>query len=100
NMLSAVLEKGGEIDPDDLFTILRDEAHAPDHELPDTGAGDVWERILSPLFITSRIYGTRCSSIILMDKNDDITFYEKTFYPKKGEIAEESTVRFSIRCTS
>ncbi len=96
NGLSAILEKGGTIDPEEIFYLLRDDAYAPDHALPDTGVGDVWERILSPLFITSKIYGTRCSSIILIEKTGKITFYERTFNKVGGDILQGETIRQTI----
>jgi uncharacterized protein with NRDE domain len=50
----------------------------PDGDLPDTGVGLEWERLLSPLFIRSEIYGTRSSSIILMGEKR-VTFMERTY---------------------
>ncbi|MGD9041757.1 MAG: NRDE family protein [Desulfobacteraceae bacterium] len=64
---------------DALFQMLMDRTVADDDQLPDTGVGIVWERILSPIFITSPTYGTRCSTIILIDRQDRVTFTEKTF---------------------
>lgn len=96
NGLSKILEKEGDIDPEELFSLLRDGAYAPDPELPDTGAGDVWERILSPMFIESRIYGTRCSSIVLAEKSGRITVYERTFDRVGDRIVEGQTVRETI----
>ncbi|MCP4021453.1 MAG: NRDE family protein, partial [Desulfobacteraceae bacterium] len=47
---------------EDLFDILLDR-HIPDDSLlPDTGVGLEFERILSPLFIKSPVYGTRSST--------------------------------------
>jgi uncharacterized protein with NRDE domain len=64
---------------DALFHLLRDRTVACDNQLPDTGVGVAWERILSPIFITSPAYGTRSSTVILIDQQNFITFTEKTF---------------------
>lgn len=64
---------------DALFQMLLDPTVADDNQLPDTGVGLEWERILSPIFITSPTYGTRSSTIILIDRQDRVTFTEKTF---------------------
>jgi len=70
-----------ENDPDHeaLFSMLADRSAPDDKELPDTGVGLEWERMLSPIFITSPTYGTRSSTLIFIDLNDRVTFIEKTF---------------------
>jgi len=71
----------GEKNPsqDKLFHMLRDRTIADDDQLPETGVGLEWERILSPIFITSPSYGTRSSSLIFIDMHDHVDFIEKTF---------------------
>jgi uncharacterized protein with NRDE domain len=64
---------------DALFQMLMDRTIADDNQLPDTGVSLEWERILSPIFIASPTYGTRSSTIILIDRQDRVTFTEKTF---------------------
>lgn len=75
---SLMIEKEG-FSPEDIFKILADRTMPPVEELPDTGVGLEWEKILSPMFITSDIYGTRCSSIVLWKYTGEITFLERTF---------------------
>jgi uncharacterized protein with NRDE domain len=62
--LQAVLERTTRRDP--LFEALADRRPAPDPELPDTGVGLELERMLSPPFIVSAGYGTRCSTFVRM----------------------------------
>jgi uncharacterized protein with NRDE domain len=69
----------GDFSEADLFTILADRTRAPDELLPDTGVGQELERILSSISITSERYGTRCSSILLIDSNRQMTFVERSF---------------------
>jgi uncharacterized protein with NRDE domain len=61
-----------------LFQLLHQTDPAPDEFLPKTGVSLEWERILSPLFINSKNYGTRSSTVLLMnDKN--IHIVERAF---------------------
>ena len=69
---------------DDIFEILEDRYVPADEDLPDTGVGLEWERMLAPLFITSDIYGTRCTSILLWKHTGEITFLERRFDQKTG----------------
>lgn len=64
---------------EDIFDLLLNRAIAKDEDLPDTGVGLEWERILSPIFIKSPTYGTRSSTIILLDRAGGITFTERSF---------------------
>ncbi|MBE9523379.1 MAG: NRDE family protein [Proteobacteria bacterium] len=64
---------------EELFRILTDHTIADDEHLPDTGVSLEWERILSPIFIVSPTYGTRSSTVLLIDVQDRVTFVEKTF---------------------
>ncbi len=65
--------------PEALFATLADGAIAEDAVLPDTGIGLERERQLSPLFITGAEYGTRSSTVLLIDKKGEVSFFERTF---------------------
>lgn len=67
--------------PEALFDILLDPSIATDDRLPDTGVGIAWERVLSPIFISSPDYGTRSSTILLLDREGHVTFLERTHGP-------------------
>ena len=68
-----------------LFEALYDDELAKDNELPDTGVGLEKERWLSPQFIKSPKYGTRCSTIILVDNNNKSLYAERTYNPTTFE---------------
>lgn len=68
-----------EIHSDQLYTILLDEAVASDDKLPDTGIGLERERALSSMFIKSPGYGTRCSTVILIDQHNAVQFSERVY---------------------
>jgi len=88
-----LLEQGPEPDVEALFQLLVDTERAPDGELPETGMGLDWERILSPLFITSPVYGTRSSTLLMMDRRGRVTFLERSF---QGSPEPWMTARFSF----
>ena len=79
---------------EELFLILTDYTIAGDEDLPDTGVGLEWERILSPIFIKSPTYGTRSSTVMLIDADDQATFVEKTF---NADPDHPSTTRHEFR---
>jgi uncharacterized protein with NRDE domain len=93
--LRALVDAGGEPEVDALFRILARSEPAPDAELPDTGVGREWERALSSLFIVAPAYGTRASTVLLIDHADAVTFVERAF-GAGAAAAGEVRVRFTI----
>jgi len=83
------------VDPEVLFGLLRDKTPAPDHELPDTGIGMERERLLSSTFIVGGNYGTRSSTVLLMDGMGGVTFIERTF-DAHGEPMGDVRQEFSL----
>lgn len=84
------------IAPEPLFDLLADDREAPVEELPDTGIPKDIEKKVSPIFIKSDGYGTRCSTVLLVDHNGEVTFAERRFKPGTMEIQEENWYEFSI----
>lgn len=70
-----------EITPEQVFSILEDHSPAADAELPDTAVGLALERMLSAPFIRSQDYGTRSSTVLLIERTGDLTFVERNFNP-------------------
>ncbi|NUQ14735.1 MAG: NRDE family protein [Flavobacteriales bacterium] len=69
--------------PDDalvegLFDLLADRTEAPDALLPDTGLSLEQERRVSAIFIRTPRYGTRCSTVVLVDAHGQVCFEERT----------------------
>ncbi len=85
-----------DLSPDDLFAILSDKSKPPDELLPDTGVGLEIERAVSPVFVETEMYGTRSSTVLLVDKKNNITFEEKSLDIKTGQW-ESSTYNFKIQ---
>lgn len=71
--------KNEEVPTEDLFDILKDSTQAEESQLPETGLPLALEKAVSSIFITSENYGTRCSTVFLMQKNGRKEFYERTY---------------------
>jgi len=63
---------------DNLFLLLSDKSLSPDDELPDTGLPAKTEKNISSIFVETEGYGTRASTVILIDKNEKALFIEKS----------------------
>lgn len=68
-----------------LFAAMADATPAPDALLPDTGVGLELERRLSPAFVRDANYGTRCSSIVLVEEGGHLLFAERRYGPDARE---------------
>lgn len=90
--LAAHLERGTP-DPGVLLDLLYDPEPARDESLPDTGIGMQWERVLSAPFIVSENYGTRASTVLLIDRDGQVTFVERSFAARGADPTER---RFSF----
>lgn len=84
--LTAALTRDSTLEPENILTLLQDHSHPPDDILPDTGIGLAWERLLASIFIVSAAYGTRASTVLLVDRENTMTFVEQSFTPE-GEVA-------------
>ncbi|NOY70230.1 MAG: NRDE family protein [Deltaproteobacteria bacterium] len=83
--MDGLLENRDKIEPEEILAMLLDRRRPGDELLPDTGVSLEWERILSPVFVTSEIYGTRSSSVIMVHKNGTLTFIERNYpVPENG----------------
>jgi uncharacterized protein with NRDE domain len=80
-----------------LLQLLRDDRKADDDQLPRTGVNVEWERLLSSAFIRSEDYGTRCSTLVLIDRHGGAHFTERT-WDRGGQLAGEA--RFSFQLAS
>ena len=80
--LKNLIRGGGYPDPNKLLDQLYDRNIAPDAELPKTGVPLEWERSLSAVFIESPRYGTRCSTILLINSDKEVFFKEKGYIPE------------------
>lgn len=70
-----------------LFALLRDDRVAPDEALPRTGVSQEWERLLSAAFVRMPGYGTRSSTVLLLDRRAHLRFVEQS-YLADGSVGE------------
>jgi uncharacterized protein with NRDE domain len=78
-----------------LLEMLSDREPAAAEELPDTGIGPEWERLLSAPFIVSPHYGTRCSTVLRLSADQHMELTERRFDPA-GQCSGETTFRFPL----
>jgi len=91
--LQSIVDRGGQIAFKELFDLLSDRTRPEDSLLPDTGVGLETERLLSPVFIESPGYGTRTSTVMLIDTQGRVDFMEQTHPPpteKQGASLENA----------
>lgn len=67
------------INVENVFDVLYDSQQAKDENLPDTGIGLERERMLSSMFIKSPNYGSRCSTVVLIDHQNNIQLSERVY---------------------
>src|SRR5699024_6116418 len=78
-----------------LFESLANQEEAHDESLPQTGVGSDFERELSPLFMQTPDYGTRASTVLLVDIKNNVTFIERTY--NQGELVGDEKFTFKIK---
>lgn len=84
----ATLLENADINVPDLLEVLAERDTFEDHRLPDTGVGIEWERRLAPICLESPDYGTRASSVILINHNKHVIFVERSLKEDRGERSE------------
>jgi uncharacterized protein with NRDE domain len=68
------------LSPAGLFAMLGDRARiSADEELPKTGIPPEWERVLSSPFVLHPDYGTRCSTVLLLESSGALYLAERRF---------------------
>lgn len=75
----AELVAGRDLAPEALFDLLADRRPADMDEVPDTGLPADWERALSSPFVVHERYGTRCSTLLLVERGGRTTVHERRF---------------------
>lgn len=89
-----------EIDEEKIFQLLQNDETYPENELPKTGLSTEMEKKVSPIFIKTETYGTRCSSLLIIDKQGEVSFTEKTYNRGKQYGEGVKRLNFSIPINS
>jgi uncharacterized protein with NRDE domain len=84
-----LVKRGEEISRGELLAILADPTQAGiDEHLPKTGLSPEWEQMLSSPFIRNEHYGTRCSTLVLLEHSGAVSLTERRFGPHGDVIAD------------
>lgn len=79
----------------DLLAMLADSTQASlNEQLPSTGLSPEWERMLSSPFIRHERYGTRCSTLVLLEHTGAVALTERRFDPL-GAVMGDSEITLS-----
>lgn len=89
------LDRNKQVEPDFLFQVLSDNQVASLNQLPRTGVNRQWEQFLSSIFIAGSEYGTRSSTVLLIDRQKQVSFYERT-YNGESEDYRQVAYEFSL----
>ena len=74
------LHAAPQAEPGRLFALLGDRTRVSDDaELPDTGLSREWERVLSSPFVQDADYGTRCSTVLMLESSGACYLGERRF---------------------
>lgn len=95
NQQLASLIKNENLSKEALFELLLNEEKAPEENLPETGLSPEMEKAVSSIFIRTEGYGSRCSSLLLIDKHGNVDFTERRYIPGTKEINGEQHFAFS-----
>lgn len=71
----------------DALAYLRDRQQPAEADLPNTGIGLEWERLLGTIFIQSPTYGTRSSSVLTLTSDGRFDWLEQGYGPE-GALAQ------------
>jgi uncharacterized protein with NRDE domain len=85
--LNNLVSRPDSISLEDLFSILGDRTVEWHNDITEDTSSH------SPIFITGKEFGTRCSTVILIDINGKVNFSERTFSP---EGARTKTVKYEF----
>jgi uncharacterized protein with NRDE domain len=90
--LDQLLQKD-RIDAEALLDLVTDRNAVPGDMPLDAGDGEVHQYLMNHYFIVSPVYGTRSSTVVLVDNDGAIEFVERRFDP---DGAETGTSRFIL----
>jgi len=88
---------GNNPDEEAIFRFLKNPKTYPSDQLPNTGLTPEMEKAISPVFIETDKYGTRCSTLLMIDNNGQVTFIERTFPVDEQNSETEKRFQFKIK---
>lgn len=94
-MLSSVLNERN-FGTDMLIEMMHNPTEWSENDLPKTGISLELEKKLSPVFISLKGYGTRCTTVIRMDYEQNLEFLEVS-YNETGRKAESKGYKMKLK---
>ncbi len=88
-LLNPILNQD-KIEPKLLLDLMHNETIAADGKLPNTGLSLERERALSSMFIKTDGYGTRCTTVVLVDHQNNVEFVERVYDLKTFDFKEQT----------
>ena len=79
------LLEGARVDPEALFDLLTEHSLVPGDMPARAGDSAIRRHLMNHYFIVSPVYGTRSSTVVLMDRRGRVTFIERRFAPDGSE---------------
>ncbi|MFK0572570.1 NRDE family protein [Endozoicomonas sp.] len=79
---SAAITQSIPPDSSQLIELMGDSYQPPEEQLPDTGISKDAEKRLSSCFIASKDYGTRNTSVLIMDNRNQLQWVEQGYLPE------------------
>lgn len=73
-------------DRDPFFRWMQDTTVPAVEELPDTGVGATWERILGSVFVRAGNYGTRGTTLLVVDEHGSALVEERGYHPVSNTV--------------
>ena len=86
-----------DISAEQLFAIMADKEQPEDKDLPHTGVSQEMERVLAPAFVVSETYGTKSTTVLLVDRNHNVEFWERSFISGQYETWNEAHYSFKVK---
>ncbi len=81
--------KAEEPNPEELLDLMHDIETPPDNQVQQTGLSMEQERMLAPMFIQSPNYGTHSTSVLMIDYEYNVRFFERVYANNYREAAEQ-----------
>lgn len=88
--MGTLLDQDGDAITRSMFELLADRSVADDTDLPSTGVSLERERVLSAPFIVADNYGTRASTVLLIDDQGRVQMHERAFDAGGTEIGQRN----------
>jgi len=79
-----------------LLDLLSDTTLPHEARLPETGVGASLEKMLSPMFVVSPLYGTRSSTVVLVDHSGGVTLAEQSYGHRDENVEKEGYVEYDF----